>query len=228
MRNLEGATLTLEIGDGSSEAVAKLKSPDGVWTKTVSVADLLLELSKDMEITTGILPSGTKFYSGTRNRYRIGIEVSAKVRTADFKLHEVGQRSMTVPFPEMFFVFAVGDRRITDSLLFACLPPIGRSHDRLYHFPFGNVWEDGRICWGNIAHPEIAEPIALDGVVNKFFSSIFSGHLVHGTNMFHPPSGVVNLRTLLEHLAGQEHFPDTMLKASDTTVGGAMSSKSNR
>jgi len=40
--------------------------------------------------------------------------------------------------------------------------------------------------------------------VNRFFSSVFSGHLVHGTNMFRPPQGVANLKGLLDHLEGKQ------------------------
>jgi len=226
--NISKATLTVEIGDGSSEAVAKFKTKEGVVAKTISVADLLIELSRDMEITTGILPVGTKFYAGTKNSYRIGVQVPAKVRSADFMLHEVGTRKMTVPFPEILFVFNIKDKRIIESSLYTCIPPVGRPYDRLYCFPFGNVYENGNICWGNAVHPVIGEPIVLDSVVSRFFTSVFSGHIVHGTNMFNAPEGVVNLRTLLEHLSGQEHFPDRLLKPSDVTVGTAMASRDRR
>jgi len=225
--DVDRATLVLEIADGSSEAVAKFRTKDGVTTKTVAVADLLMEISHDMEITTGILPSGTKFYAGTKNSYRIGIQVPTKVRTAEFRL-DGGPRAMTVPFPEILFVFTVSEGRILDSRLFACVPPIGRSYDRLYRFPFGNVYEEGNICWGGNILPQINEPIVLDGVVSRFFTSGFSGHLVYGTNMFNPPEGVVNLRTLLEHLVGQEHFPDRILKSSNVTLGMAISHGDNR
>jgi hypothetical protein len=224
MRHIDTSrtTLTVEIGDGSNEAVARLKAKDGAFTKTVSVAALLTELSRDMETTTGILPAGTKFYAGTRVSYRVGIQVPAKVRAADFTLHDVGTRRMTVPFPEVLLVFGVRNKRIVESSLYACIPPVGRTYDRLYRFPFGNVYENGGVCWGNVEHPEVGEPIVLDSVVSRFFTSVFSGHIVHGTNMFHAPEGVVNLRTLLEHLSGQEHFPDRILKPSDITLGAAM------
>jgi hypothetical protein len=216
-------TLVLEIADGSHEAVVKFKTKNGgITTKTVSVSDFLMELSQDMEITTGILPSGTKFYAGTKNSYLIGVQVPAKVRTAEFRLDN-GLCTMTVPFPEILFIFMVREGQIIDSKLFACIPPIGRSYDRLYRFPFGNVYDTGVICWGGIVLPKINEPIVFDGVIGRFFTCVFSGHLVYGTNMFNPLEGVVNLRTLLEHLVGQEHFPDHILKQSNITLGMVMS-----
>jgi len=224
--NINKSTLTIELLEGSShEAVARFKVGDNVSTKTIAVADLIAELSHDMEITTGVLPNGTRFYNGTKNIYRIGIQVPAKVRTAEFNLRDFGTLKITAPFPEMFFVFNIRDKRITDSLLFSCIPPIGRSYDSLYFFPFGNVYEDGTICWGSVSQSTIEEPIVLDSMVTRFFNSVFSGHLVQGTSKFHPPEGVVNLRTLLEHLIGQEHFPDRILKTSNITVGAAMSNR---
>lgn len=215
-------TLTIELGEGNREAIARFKTGNDISTKTIAIADLVAELSHDLEITTGVLPNGTRFYSGTKNVYRIGIQVSAKIRTTEFHLHDLSQ-AFTVPFPEMLFVFGIKEKRIIHSMLFACVPPIGRPNDRLYLFPFGNVWEDGRICWGSVQQASIDEPIVLDTMVTRFFGSVFSGHLISGTNMFYPPQGVVNLRTLLEHLSGQEHFPDRVLKPSSMTVGKAMS-----
>lgn len=215
-------TLTIEFNEVGHEAVARLKTGNDVTTKTIVIAELVAELSHDLEITTGILPNGTRFYSGTKNVYRIGIQVPTKIRTTEFHLHDLSQ-AFTVPFPEMLFVFGIKEKRIINSMLFACIPPIGRPHDRLYLFPFGNVWEDGRICWGKVPHASIEEPIVLDTMVTRFFGSVFSGHLISGTNTFYPPQGVVNLQTLLEHLSGQEHFPDNILKPSNITIGKAMS-----
>lgn len=222
-RDPQKTTLTIELNEVGREAIARLKTGNDVSTKTIAIADLVAELSHDLEITTGVLPNGTRFYSGTKNVYRIGIQVPAKIRTTEFHLHDLSQ-AFTVPFPEMLFIFGIKEKRIIYSTLFACIPPIGRPHDRLYLFPFGNVYgEDGRICWGNVPHVSIEEPIVLDTMVTRFFGSVFSGHLISGTNMFYPPQGVVNLRTLLEHLSGQEHFPDNVLKQSNMTIGKAMS-----
>lgn len=217
--------IIIEIKD-KSDVTVKMKNGSVVSTKSVTLADLLMALSRDMEITTGILPHGTRFYRGTVQAYDIGIQVATKVRTAEFRLPEVGSKTMTVPFPEMLFIFSVRNKRIVDTKVFSCIPPIGRPHDRLYMFPYGNVYDKtGRVCWGSVVLPDVAEPVMLDGIVARFFTSVFSGHLMSGTSTFHPPDGVVNLRTLLEHMSGQEHFPDKVLKASELTIGAAMAAK---
>ena len=225
MRDMSDANMVIEFA-GKSDVVIKLGDGKIISTKTVALVDLLMALSRDMEITTGILPHGTRFYRGTKQEYSIGIQVQGKVRTAEFRLPEVGSTTMTVPFPELLFIFSISDKRVTETKLFSCIPPIGRPHDRLYMFPYGNVYDKtGRVCWGSIVLPEIAEPVMLDGVVARFFTSVFSGHLISGTSTFHPPEGVVNLRTLLGHMVGKEYFPDKVLKASELTIGAAMTAK---
>jgi hypothetical protein len=221
----EKTTLNVEFGSQRQEAIATFKTGKNIFTKPISVSDLVTELARDLEITTGVLPNGTRFYSGTKTMYRIGIQVPAKKRTTRFSLLDASQ-SFTVPFPEMLFIFSVQDKRIFSSLLFACIPPIGRPQDRLYSFPFGNVYgNDGKICWGDVHQAAIEEPIMLDTMIARFFGSVFSGHLVNGTSLFNPPDGVVNLRTLLESLSNQEFFPDNILKTSQFTIDKAMSER---
>jgi len=213
--------ITIEIKDNSREAIARYSGGDKTSIKTISINELIAAVSKDLEITTGILPSGTRFYSGTKKQYCIGMQVPAKVRTVKFSMMD---KSYMLPFPELLFVFSIRDKNIIKTKLFACIPPIGRKHDMLYLFPFGNVYEDGSICWGSVNRYNVEEPAALDGMVASFFSSVFSGHLTWGTRMFHPPadSGVGDLRGLVEYLSGKEHFPDNILKASSINIGSAL------
>ena len=228
---MEDKTFSVEVLDGKREAVAKLRTKSGVLVKPISVSDLILALSREMEMSTGVLPCGTRFFSGTKQAYTIGVQVPSGTRAAQFDIGDGGLKLMTIPFPELLFVFKVDNDRLdtTESSLFACLPPIGRPQDPLYFFPFGNVWENGGICWGDVHIPTIDELVVLDSVVAKFLSSIFSGHLVHGTAMFVPPDPeVVNLRTLLEHLQGKQFFPDGTLKQSNVTLGAAMLRRRDR
>jgi hypothetical protein len=227
--------LVLEVADKSEEAILRTYVGDSVSVKTVAVADVVSALAKELEMSTGILPAGTRFFSGTRQLYSVGVQVPAAARTVRFNLAGTGLATVTVPFPELLFVFKVGNRRLDtgNTSLFACIPPIGKAYDPLYRFPFGNVWEsgsdEGKVCWGDIQIPEIDEPVVLDSVVAKFFSSVFTGHLVHGTSMFVPPnSEVVNLQTLLEHLKDKRFFPDGMLKQSGSTLGKAMQDRKAR
>ncbi len=219
-------SMNIQIDEERSGAVVKLKGEDDkLSTKIVSVDDLIFKLAQEIDVTTGILPTGTKFYSGTKNSYKIGIQVPSKVRTIQARIDDV-LCDKTIPFPETLFIFYVNDARILDSLMFACIPPLGRINDKLYIFPLGNVYDYGTICWGNsYTFPSITEPLILDGVVGRFFSSAFSGHMIE-KSLFNAPDGVVNFRTLLNYLSGKEYFPDSMLKVSRTL--GEVMSRSNK
>jgi len=124
-----------------------------VRIKTVSVGDILTRMAQSLESMSGVLPHGTLFYSGASSSYWVGVEVLATVRRTMFNTADHGAFTATIPFPETVFLFYVDREKIVQSKLFACIPPIGRRNDQLFRFPFGNVYEDGKICWGNIVLP---------------------------------------------------------------------------
>lgn len=216
----ENANRTLiDLDDALGEAQIWIqRTGKPMVTKTVAIDDLVAAMSKGFEITTGILPQGAKFYSGTKTQYKIGIEVPGRRRTASFSLGG-DHFDAELPFPDMLFVFEVGRGHYKSSQGFAIIPPVGLPSDPLYLFPFGNISHNGSICWGSAANGEVRDAIMLDSAVNKFFSSVFSGHYVWGTNTFNPPEGVGDLRELIDHLKNQDDFPSSLLKPCGMTLG---------
>ena len=145
MLETENRTL-IELDEDSGEAslwIQRRGKP--MVTRLVSADDLVSALTSGFEITTGILPHGTKFYSGTKNRYRIGVEVTGRRRKAEFSLHG-GKLEAEIPFPDMLFVFEVSGNRHISSRAFSFIPPLGLASNQLYLFPFGNVNHNGHIC----------------------------------------------------------------------------------
>lgn len=213
----------IDLDDASGEAQVWIqRAGKPMITKTVSIDDLVAAMSKGFEITTGILPQGVKFYSGTKSHYKIGIEVPGRRRTVSFSL-TTGKFDVEIPFPDMLFIFEVSRGHYQSSKGFAVIPPVGLSNDQLYLFPFGNISHNGSICWGSAATGEVTDAIMLDSAVNKFFSSVFSGHYVWGTNTFHPPEGVGDLQELINYLKDKEDFPSSMLKPCGMTLGEVLS-----
>ena len=45
-----------------------------------------------------------------------------------------------------------GDLDPIDTRLFATRGPLLRESDQLYRFPFGNIYSDGRVCWGRVEY----------------------------------------------------------------------------
>jgi hypothetical protein len=189
--------------------------------KTVATEDLISALASGFKITTGVLPHGTKFYSGTRQQYRIGIEVPGGRRMADFSLR-AGKLSVEIPFPDMLFVFEISRGIYSSSRAFSIIPPFGLPTHKLYMFPFGNVSAEGAICWGSAARGEVEDAIVLDSAVGKFFTSGFSGHYVFGTSTFAPPPGVGDLWEFLEFLKDKDDFPSECLRPCGMMLSDVM------
>jgi hypothetical protein len=191
-------------------------------SKTVGADDLVSALASGFQITTGILPHGTKFYSGTKNHYRIGVEVPGRRRTTEFSLH-MEKLSVEIPFPDMLFVFEISRGSYSSSRAFSVVPPLGLPSNQLYLFPFGNVNHNGQICWGSAARGEVKDAIVLDSAINKFFSSVFSGHYVFGTNTFTPPPKVGDLRQFIRFLEDKDDFSQDLLKPCGMVLSDVMS-----
>lgn len=47
-------------------------------------------------------------------------------------------------------------------------------------FPFGNVYEDGHICWGSVSEVSTIEPVNSHKLFGLFFNSGFNGDLYRG------------------------------------------------
>lgn len=213
-----GRKFSIVLSEDSSDAAVEIRQGDKTVRKRVAAEELVAALAGTLKIDTGLLPAGARFFSGSRSDYRVGIEVPGIVRSAVFSLQSVGRLEKRIPFPSTFFQFHVVDKSVRETDVYACVPPLGGASQRLYRFPLGNVDADGRVCWGGASPSslEIRAPFVLDSVVNRFFSSVFSGHYIQGVSAFHPPEGVVNLATLLDHLEGLSSFPSEILRVSDT------------
>lgn len=225
MRDQKRDHLTyIELDEQQGEACVWIQRPGrSAVVKTIATDDLIAALAKGFQITTGILPSGTKFYAGTRTQYRLGVEVPGKRRTASFSLRGRDPFDIEIPFPDMLFVFEVSSGQLTSSRAFAVRPPLGLPQDRLYLFPYGNVAMGGGVCWGSAASGRIQSAIMLDAAVNKFYSSVFSGHYVWGTNTFNAPEGVGDLHELLQHVKDLDDFPSSYLKPDTLVLNDVLS-----
>jgi len=215
----------IQLDEQSTEAVVITTRNGTSKRKTVATEDLVASIAGTMKMSTGLLPFGTKFYTGSKSEYRIGIEIPGIVRHTSFSLPNIGKFEKRIPFPSTLFLFHVQGDRIQQSKLYSCKPPVATDYTQLYWFPLGNVFNSGQICWGSVKHRDIkiSSPMMLDSVVNRFFSSVFSGHLVHGTQAFNPPTNeVVSLHTLADYLEDKKSFPTTALRSAGVTLRKAL------
>lgn len=207
----EKIKLNFEIPeDGRSAKVVITK--DGISShKTVSIEDIISKLASNYKFSTGLIPKNTRLFSGSKDKYLIAIETDSKIRT--ISTEKDGAWDSKIPFPPCLFVFDICDELIKKTYLFALKSPNVLSTDMLCHFPFGNVYTDGHVCWGRVTLPKISKPTDLVGVINVFFDSRFNGDLmerhsytaIQGTN-------ISGFNSLIGYLKNKDMFPIEMLR----------------
>lgn len=190
--------------------------------KTVAIEDLKALLVSDYKLATGLLPAGTRYYKGAAAQYSIMIELPAKVRDMTLSTYNASgskrvNEIIQVPYPTCLFYFSIRANKIVDLRLNSLKYPLQSETDALYCFPFSNVYNDGRICWGSVGLPNVSKPIELIGIINLFLGSQFNGDLA-GTNFLAPKgTEIFDFWTLIKHVKTLQEFPAEILKATSTT-----------
>lgn len=111
-----------------------------------------------------------------------------------------------VPFPELIFKFGIVSGNVTYSVCYACVD------NQLYHYPYGNVHMDGKICWGNIRIPSITTLADVDILVSLFLASATNDDLFISMN------GCATQRALVAKIKHLEDFPINYLKEANVTL----------
>lgn len=106
------------------------------------------------QIYSGPLPKGTVFY-GHLNRENICEEIVVIHRPACVRTYNHFGRCDEVGYPALLFGFRVACKKIVSSYLVAVTDEVILDSSIIYHFPYANIYSDGRICWGNYKTPNI-------------------------------------------------------------------------
>lgn len=222
--------LLIRVPAGSSEAQVTLTNEKGISShKTVMMDNLISNLTSSFRFSTGLLPTNTRFFSGTTTDYVIGIESPARVRRflrSSYRTESTGKlpKELKIPFPACLFVFEVRGAKIKQSKAFALRGPASREIDTVCRFPFGNTYHDGRICWGSNSLPAINNPMGLVGCVATFYDAPFNGDLFDSTTYRRPldSDDVRDFWSMLVYLNGKEIFPQEMLHDLKIQLGRLM------
>lgn len=201
-----------------------IKDKDKVINKSVSIDSLVSSIVSDHKISTGILPRGTRFFSGTQTNYTIGIEVPRNIRY--LKYVRDGVFEYNVPFPVCFFVFHVENFIVTATKVFSLLNPITSNNDFIYGFPFGNTYSDGKVCWGGVNVPIINSPFELLSLIGLFLSSEYNGDLIGFHNFRSSTYEEIktrDIKSLLKFLDKKEIFPNDLLVKTEFQIKEFMS-----
>lgn len=113
-----------------------------------------------------------------------------------------------IPFPTLAFQFSVTNNFLTESKVFAIKGDVD-DKQTLCYFPFGNVYESGKICWGNINLPEIPSLWKLKNIVDLFFETSSNEEL------FRKPENIADFHEFLTLLENKKTFPKKFLVSSN-------------
>jgi hypothetical protein len=199
------------------------KSTGGKVFKNINVDSMAKILNTDAEFDTGFLPLYGKNYMGTKRYIKYPdkeimlVEASPSWRTVKFdtgggKIKELSG----VAFPGLLMAVVCrpeknGTLRIVHERLFATGSPTLRDTDILYRFPFGNVYEDGRICWGQVNESKNIKSISQAGsLLDTFLFNTMNSDLYYKSE---PP-----LLAYLESLQSGVDFPHETLRATQYTI----------
>lgn len=167
------------IGIDQSEGIYVLTG-DGIRQskKYINYEDLEEIFKQNIKIDTGILPRNCIYYARQDRGYLAVLQVDPQ--QLDILYH--GRRSSEVlkykvPIPYVYFAYLVRDRRVVDSYCISSKYPVLEKTTQMYTFPYGNVFDDFRICWGRQVLPEIPNPRYLADLPDLFFAAPFNGDL---------------------------------------------------
>lgn len=145
--------------------------------RNINVEDFRNAFAGNLVLRTGIMSPGIRYYSKKGDKEYIVVECPPKVRQTRCKRYKEG--TINLPMPPTVFFFVITNGKLTSSKCFCIKKPIGESGQKLYHFPFGNTYNSGKICWGH-SRKSFKGNLSLSNIaslIDIFFSSGFNNDL---------------------------------------------------
>lgn len=231
--------MKITLSDQNVYAVVEGSAPNGeMFQKKVTPKQLLDILADSFPEESGEdcgnlklvapIPSNCSSYEHMEGFY-LGSESSNGSRRAIFYLpserrvmyYQTTENPYLFEFPALIFYMETRKDKMDTSMMriYAVkektLSEIG-SDTKLYHYPFGNVYAEGRICWGSTQLPEIKSFNDFKKVILTFFGGVTNDDLFRTLGRFHKK--ITCQRELLEFLVKEEKFPDELLVDTGHTL----------
>jgi len=196
-------------------AGARLNLPNG-RSKNISLKGLAKAMSDDVGVDTGFLPLLGSNYAGIRryiqfsNKHILLLEASPGKRKVRFETrcttdtwrdehadiytqdHDNGILEIEgVCFPTLIMAVSLeeedsGRLKYKTSRMYASKIPVFNDDTQLYKFPFGNVYADNRICWGEMEDEvrghRYNSVLQAGGLLERFMSSYYNRDLFSSSN----------------------------------------------
>lgn len=217
------------LATSDAETMAKVRmefsfSDGSAVQRTVTMADFLramctIEAEQERRIEIGQIPRG--FYDGVlvQNKEK-SFDVLMTVSTHLGVIYLFGVPKQVI-FPDLLFLFQVRGGNVSSSFCFA-LKSMDQEgigpNSRLCHYPFGNVYDDGKICWGNTLLPSLDSMKDTESLIQAFFDAETNNDLYQNRIMEHPE--FTEQSGLLEALKEMDTFPKEWLIETGKNLSG--------
>ena len=119
-----------------------------------------------------------------------------------------------VSFPDVvFYLTASQGSAQTTKIWFA------DENGTLYHYPFGNVQSDARICWGSNVLPKVSCIKDMESFVSLFFSAQTNNDLYDSIKVEVDGKEVqLSQREFIEYVSKMDTFPMEVLRPFGLTI----------
>lgn len=202
--------------------------------KNISYQSLLNALSEEASLNTGILPIlgdnyvAIKQYIVVKDKHILIVESSPRQRK--IKYNRTGEqkdhREFVVPFPGLLMCITLKRENDNDfkiikdaSRIYALKTPVYNDQTTVYKYPYTNVYDDNRICWGNSLNflkDNLISVNAVAGLLETFLSADNNEDLYSSSKAPHKGDSAQNMfeamnkvsdypyETLVKHLTYKE------------------------
>ncbi len=184
----------------------QLEQTDKVEVKTLDYASFISLMSgsasNEMYISLGKIPSGyvDADFAG-QDTFKVFLQSPAQKRLMIFD-----KGHYWIPFPGCLFFLDIYHGSLKELFLYTFTDAEIREDTKLYHYPFGNVSETGRVCMGNIYFHDMVFGDA-GKVVEAFFLGKTSSDYYNSRNV----GSDYTLLQLIHKLEGKKVFPKRWL-----------------
>lgn len=194
------------------------------FSKNLSIKTLQEVFNLNGAVETGLLPVGCKFYSRTDSATNVFIETEPGFKQCVFYDYDEDEEiECVIPVPRLFWHFSFlnydNEYQFKNASVWVLKEPITHANlDNivLYRFPFSNVYDDGKICFGGLPSSIESQlgPSTAWLLIDLFWSREFSSDLDQDNfDAFRGDDGekVYDARGLFEYLDGRKKFPYDIL-----------------
>lgn len=203
--------MSISIHFDEIEGIYSLEGDGPVQNKKfLSIEDVKSLFEGSVLHETGLLPKNCIYHGVDGSKYFVIIEVPASKRPTLLRDRQNNQiLSQDVPIPNLVFGFYVEGEMLRTSYCFSTQMGVTGLDTPLYHFPLGNVFDDGRICWGNADVSLLRTMFEISQLPHIFFEAPFNGDLYNNANS--SGEGIVSHFNTIKEL---NHYPVSHLKAA--------------